>query len=114
MKDPRVAPEPAGSGFDVRIVHPGNPHAGTGDTTIRLGEMSSNVAASPTAGAGRQAASQSFVQAMDLSSGGRWVAGTPSPAPSHNPFAEGRAWMSLTRDGDSSLVATAGLSFLLE
>ena len=113
-KDPKNTTELAGSGFDVRIVHPSNPPAGSEDTTIRVGEMRSDAAASPAADAGRQAASRSFVQAMDLSSGGRWVAGTASPAPSHNPFTDGRTWISLTRDGDSGLVATAGLSFLLK
>jgi hypothetical protein len=60
------------------------------------------------------ASGRSFIQSLDLTSSVRYVGGSTVTAPARNPFADGRAWVSLDREGQSGLVATAGWSFLLK
>ena len=60
------------------------------------------------------ASGRSFVQSLDLTSSVRYVGAEGVAAPARNPFADGRAWVSLDRDGQNGLVATAGWTFLLK
>jgi len=108
-QDMSVTPDPFEAGSFVRIVTPSPFPTGSGQD-ITVGALSSQGEA-----AAASTPSRSFVQALDLSSGGRWVGGSSSlTAPSRNPFADGRAWVAVARDDQGGLTAAAGWSFLLK
>jgi hypothetical protein len=112
-RDTTLSPEPSLRSLG-QFGHPSNPPAGTGDNTIRFGAMQTDSSATQTGSSAARTSSPDFIRSLDLSSGGHWVGGASSYVPARNPFADGRVWASLTRDGGNNLVATAGMSFLLK
>lgn len=95
------APFPTGNGHDITA----SALTANGPAGVRTGSAGSPAASAPSRG---------FLQALDMTSSVRYVGASTAAASARNPFADGRAWASLDRDGRNGLVATAGWSFLLK
>jgi len=95
------SPFPTGRGHDITA----SALTANGSTSPRIGSAGSPAASAPSRG---------FLQSLDMTSSVRYVGTSTAAASARNPFADGRAWASVDRDGQNGLVATAGWSFLLK
>ena len=98
----------------VRLVSPSPFPTGTGSNDVTMGAMTTGAGSEASGVAATKSASASFIRSLDLSSGGRWTGGASAPIVTRNAFTDGRAWVSLTKDANDGIVATAGMSFLLK